>query len=70
MIPENPIARASALLSAASSTRDLGARAVYLATARVLIVSHTRDVEQATRTLEAMEAELVRAWPAVSEARP
>ncbi len=57
--PVDVLARAQTLLAGASSA-ELPTRAIYLATARALLLAHAEDVRRAQAMLAAMEAELVR----------
>jgi hypothetical protein len=60
VIEKTKLTQAAEILAAASSTQNPKLRLMYLAEARVLIVSVTAELTIATRALERMEEELAR----------
>jgi hypothetical protein len=70
MIPTNPLSDVAALLSAASSTPGVEARAIYVATARSKVDSLAEQVRELQWRVERAEHELVRlAGPTITAQR-
>ena len=58
--PTDPLTEVQALLAAAATIPDVGARAVYLATARVRVDATAEQLRELRWLLEAAERELAR----------